>query len=216
MISRRLPLVLALLWIGAVAGPARGEPDPPLPTSGFWLHADAGLGIADATILDDLRLGASRDLPPVFGLGGRMGLGVFDLGLFMQHLGTGRYRRLSSQGRLGSMVLAGMSARWRYMRGRWGALFLEILPTWVGIRHGEAFRFDAARLEDKDLEDAAETAETFTTGLSTGAIYYPRIGLAVSLSVVIYPMDYDIMVLEDELAVERNRTAVWLAVEWRP
>ncbi len=117
-------------------------------TDGFRVAVLGGItSNATATLVkNDLPdiLESSDESSAAFGAIFCYGLGRFDLGVSVEHMGSGSFQGFSGNRRLGGKARIGSVLNWHFVAEPWGSMFFGLSPGVVFIQHNDQLRAEIA------------------------------------------------------------------------
>jgi hypothetical protein len=166
-------LVLAITLVVLRPEPVHAEWD-----EGFRLSVHAGFTSNSSTNLrsdgNSNVLKSSDEASPAFGVSFLYGLERFDIGLFIDHFGSGSFQGFNAKRPLGGKARVATAFNWHYVKAAWGSMYVGVNPGVVFIQHTDHLRSQIAAIlgrQPTQIEGIDKHNVGFAFGTSFGILF---------------------------------------------
>jgi len=137
---------------------------------GFTSNASANLQKnGNSDILE-----SSDETSPAFGSSFYYGFQQFDVGVAIEHVGSGSFEGFSQNRPLGGKVRIASVFNWHYVAERWGSMYIGMSPGVVFIQHNDHLRSQIATAlgrQPTQLDGIDKYNEGFSFGTTAGLLF---------------------------------------------
>jgi hypothetical protein len=146
--------------------------------NGFRLSVHAGFTSNSSTNLrkdgNNNILKSSDVASPAFGVTFLYGLDRFDLGLSVDHFGSGSFQGFNAKRPLGGKARFATTFNWHYVKSTWGSMYVGVTPGVVFIQHTDHLRSQIATSlgrQPTQIEGIDKHNIGFAFGTSIGLLF---------------------------------------------
>ena len=115
-------------------------------------------------------LKSSDETSPAFGAAFYYGFEQIDVGLAIEHVGSGSFQGFSKNRPLGGKVRVAGVLNWHYISGLWGTMYLGFSPGVVFIQHNDHLRSQIATALGR-LPTQLDGIDKYNEGFSFGTTF---------------------------------------------